>query len=479
LDNKSNIVDCLEKLYSSSPDLCTQFWIEDYPIDERRSVLDSAKYRFPYESRHLIRLLSSLVSDEETAQYAFTYIANLGSFTGAITEQLIEKNSLGQLSLRSNYELVPGTSKENTMTLSRGTSLKIVSYNPLLCQFSFTYSGFDVLLSLLDAFLQSSIINFDESTVANIKDILHFINSILTYSNEQFRDIVIYHLCNFYKKGLPEFTESDIIGIICKVLDSACSMDKPPSDLLQECLKSLRIFLPLNPTAVWSHLKKEPIIPSYNISSFDSKSHAINRYMQQTLLPWERSKGSYETTISFLDLVEKMCMEVLKKKKSTGRLSAIQADVLKSCIIYIHLEIFPSYVSWRYIRAVERYQIGVKVLKIFNLIISDSTLSNWDPESNMYHSSLPSIHKYLVENYLDGSLYQILHLLDNVAIGIDPLFSRYSRHKILEAITMETCIAQSLRFLKHLLEWRLILSKRETMLESKLKIIPKKVVFTQ
>jgi hypothetical protein len=65
--------------------LALQFWQQDFYQDEKRSVLDTPRSRFPQQFAPLCQLLVSLCACGKSAEYVFTYFAQLETFTRGVS----------------------------------------------------------------------------------------------------------------------------------------------------------------------------------------------------------------------------------------------------------------------------------------------------------------------------------------------------------------------------------------------------------
>jgi nuclear pore complex protein Nup188 len=464
-----SIVECLVQIYSETPEICEQFWIQDYPIAERRSVLDAARARFPYETRPLISLLTSLVADRHTAAYVFRFLKSLGTYTIAIHEEYVDKSQVGPLSLSKPISLVPGVSNRLSLQCESGTHLKLLSANPPVAMLPWSFSGLHFVISLMGAFIESTgLADIDDTAVVSkdiITDVLNLLNAIIKHADEPLFQEVISHLCEFpTPSNEASLCVADIIAIIFQTLSRCCTFQVPPVSLLNACLKTLAFILPYYSEIVWVHLRQEPIIPRYSgINLFELQLSGSGRYMQQVLLPYERSTGKYETTIAFLHLLQAMCENSLQTNLNADTLHSIQGEVLRSCLNYIHTEIFPTYGSWRYVTLMEKFQIGLKILQIYNCILGQAPAES---DTSLSTTVTSSYHQFIIRNYLDeGSLYQIAPVLDIVASGNELPERLYRSQRNKEGAALELCILESLKFIKHLLLWRSVRRNQSAVLE--------------
>ncbi|KAJ3196185.1 Elongation factor 1-gamma [Irineochytrium annulatum] len=159
----NSIIECLVHIYAGSPGIIQQFWLQDYPIADRRSALDAAKARFPLESRPLLKLLTSLSGDVTTATYVFRYLKNLGSFTGVFDGNFIERLPDGSFRLRFACAQVAQAAELRIMAPA-GAPVRILSEKPIIARATFQYSAFHLFFSLIDGYLNGSDTDFDPSS---------------------------------------------------------------------------------------------------------------------------------------------------------------------------------------------------------------------------------------------------------------------------------------------------------------------------
>lgn len=146
-----------------------------------------------------------------------------------------------------------------------------------------------------------------------------------------------------------------------------------------------------------------------------------------------------------------------------GEREWIMAEVLYSCILFIHSDIFSTYSSWRYESIQDRLDIGVAILNIFNMILADFT---WITENNT-GPSLANVRNYLISSFLDSkSSYHINSLLDILAIGNSLSTGFYQSNQFKEAQTVELLIVGSLQLFERLVSIRVSSNRPISFLET-------------
>ena len=145
-----------------------------------------------------------------------------------------------------------------------------------------------------------------------------------------------------------------------------------------------------------------------------------------------------------------------------GERGWVMGEVLYSCIVFIHSDIFPTYSSWRYESIQDRLDIGLGVLNICNLILSDYTWGNPEETNN----SLTSVREYLISGFLDSKRsYHLSSLLDILAIGNGLSTGFYLQNQFNEANSVESMVEAALELLERLVSIRINTKRPISFLE--------------
>ncbi|KAJ3075603.1 hypothetical protein HDU98_007585 [Podochytrium sp. JEL0797] len=459
----NDLAECFIQIFTDCPEIAEQFWIQDYPLDDCRSLLDAARARFPYEQRTFVRLLGSLCENETTAAFVFEYLKQVQTFTGPFEDSMVHTGTGGVTTLAREYDLAQGASSRFPLYAVRGCPVRILSVNPPVLHIHVSYSAFHLFISHMDAFLETAgegvtgpaATGQTKVSCEVMSDWLHLINNLLLNANADDAETIMDHLCELpgSVRPLDGFNARDLAATLCRVFSRACLLDTLPTQLLTVCLKTLAILLPTQP-GVWSLLRQEMPIPRY---TNDAVAVTVSgRYMQQRLLPYERSIGVYATTLAFLELVLVMVRQC--RVEVGGGENVVQAEVVASCVKYIHAEIFPTYGSWRFARLGDKLSIGFKVLQIYNLVLRDFTVTKTSP-------TLSTLRHFLLQNYLNGSLFQLSPLLTLLGSGVDSPVAFFRALKHREGTILQDSIAEALQFVKTLLMERKRGEERNCVLE--------------
>ncbi|KAJ3169464.1 hypothetical protein HDU88_000653 [Geranomyces variabilis] len=531
LPGRDIMIECMSLVFANEEQLALEWWEDDYSSKEHRSLLEAARTRFPVDFAPLVRLLTSLTSSIQAAKYVFRYFKSLTTLADFYRDHDYEEDPFA--------DGEPGTNVFRRKTNSLGvvfgardiylepperTLCKLAGHEPPVLLLGFHYSGWHLLLSVLDSFLhEGGNLPTEDShhiiygTPEAVTEILDLINTFLQYASEDLLQEFMGHLSEVTTRSSSwiEKPSEHFVALICHVLNRACSLSVPPIKLLTSCMTCLSRLLPHYPDSVWKNLRVDSLFPrqSSTMGTVSSRS-----YMEEVLLPAEIAAGRYSTTMAFLDLVaalvkdaqtlrpqdsplppEEQALEAeFWEAKRNGRLMEIfdrrvggsenrlllehkftshagsketailRAEVLYSAVVYIHGQVFPKHRTWRYARIEDKFQLGLRVLQIFNLIMSDSTWSI-RPEAGMkraYLADFFAVQEYLARGYLvDGSLYQLAPLIDIVGIGSDCPLAFYRNLQIQSARATEECIEHSLQFIKFLLKRRKITGMKMSLLE--------------
>ncbi|KAJ3080589.1 hypothetical protein HDU99_007971, partial [Rhizoclosmatium hyalinum] len=439
-----DLSECFIQIFHESPLISEQFWLQDYPLDDCRSLLDAARARFPYEQKAFVRLLGSLSGNQTTASFVFEYLKQLQTFTGPYDYNMVSTMN-GTSVLAAPYDLCQNLSSRLHIYAMKGTPVRVISVNPPVLRIHVEYSAFHLFVAYMDAFLESPTTTTVSTEI--MTDWLHLLNNLLVHATTHAEiSSLMDHLCELPATEMPGFGSNDLAAMICRVFTRSCSLENtggaPPTGLLTVCLKTLTLLLSSH-QGVWNLLRQEMPIPRYREGGLVVTSGG-SRYMQQCLLPYERSTGTYETTLAFLELVGKMVEEtqlvgyvdVKNGGSGVGGLEFLkqqQAEVVTSCVRFVQEE-------------------------IFNMILKDFTVTHTSP-------ALSSLRQFLIQVYLDGSLFQLSPVLEVLGVGVKAPLDYFQRLRQLEGVLLQESIEQALLFVKQLLiEWKKA-GKTQTVLE--------------
>ncbi|KAJ3099314.1 hypothetical protein HDU97_003288 [Phlyctochytrium planicorne] len=474
-------------IFEGFPDLSIQFWLQDYPLSDRRAFLDSARRRFPLETRAFIRLCSALSNDSETARYLYKYLSDIKTYAAVINVDAISRARDGQYLLKADYPILTSFASGNTFVIPAMTPVSIKSTNSsteAMVLFKFSYSVFQLISSVVEAYLGAerlaSVLGGGINSLSAVTDLIGLFYSIAERADAQlFQDLISHIRPTYLKDDSAESYPSAVIELFCRVLSRSCDdINRPPTQLIKTSVKILSLFIPYYPQFLWPRLRELSILPKYGQRSFQSTTpFPSNSYLQNVLLPYERSMGTYEVTLAFLQFVSKIvandCHHV-----ADFNISSIRIELIESCITFVQSEVFTNFGTWRYSQILQKFEIANAILGLFNQILTSCFASYkldryalsrradissgplFDP------SELWPIRDFLVKIYLtDSSIYQLSPLLDILAAGNNGPETLYNSGKISEGRVLESTIIASLKFTNGLLRIRKVYHMQPTLLE--------------
>lgn len=137
---------------------------------------------------------------------------------------------------------------------------------------------------------------------------------------------------------------------------------------------------------------------------------------------------------------------------------------------YLRTDIFSCFDSWRYIKLTQRWQIGYKVLFLFNEILYDTSFTSVSEMTDLNPSHFSSMNssvvgsqlrKKLQKNIIQESLFESIlfdssfhhTLLNIIGIGMRPL-ERFIEKRVEEGQILEDLLILSLTILERVLLWK-------------------------
>nr|KAJ3419862.1 hypothetical protein HK105_006411 [Polyrhizophydium stewartii] len=346
LPKRHVLVACMSKLLADDGDMCQQFWDEDYAVDERRSLLDSTRRRFPLECSDFLELMSSLIASPKTATLAFRYLCEITSFAD-LKRDGYEQAPDGAFSDRfvwTGGPLVGGT-RSAIFAAQAGTPARSTGHNTLLL--NMRYSAWHLFEALLESFLShpGQLEDPDESgpLTGTSKSTLAILKLLSTFFSHATKDTVralMQHMAkqptrrNEHAGLVQPAPEERLVALLSSILDRVCLQRVPDLDLVTYCITTLRLLLGHFPTLVWRHIRSQMLLPQYSTSPWAAQQPSTS-YMQRTILPLERSLGSYKATIAFLELFKNLIEDAqgtlqsqLGEDDETSGLSLLDDEVL-------------------------------------------------------------------------------------------------------------------------------------------------------
>jgi hypothetical protein len=303
-------------------ELAVQFWEQDYPIGERRSLLDTMQRCFPLEFKPFLELIDSLIGGSRSALYMIKYFQNLSTFTDVFTESRymlpgLSRNSQTRVFFKEGG-LVYGS--KNLQLFPKPKSVgHFVAREVVLLEYS--YSGFHLLLCIIDSFLSMDV--FDNRSLEENILIGSIENTTLAFQifSSVFENLDSYYMKQFMAHlgqlhNVPKNVAEFFLNLISSVLQRCSNLATPCFDLVTNCLKCLSRLLKFYPDNVWRHLRAQNFLPKY-IASAAPGSYSASSYLQHVVLPAERAMGRYKITLMFLQLVTDLVVDAQILKKTS------------------------------------------------------------------------------------------------------------------------------------------------------------------
>ncbi|KAI8849226.1 hypothetical protein BC829DRAFT_443212 [Chytridium lagenaria] len=394
------IASCYSAIFRGSPDLSIQFWYQDYPVDSRRAILDSAKNRFPYEAHTFIDLCSSLSNNSETSKFLFRYLCQMRTYTFEVSKENLKQVSDTMYVLRSGVSLIPNSVGVSSFQALPNTRARLLSSTPTIVNLEYTSENTVTL-------------GAEYSSLNLVTDVVKLFHSIAVEADKDLFVVMVQHLST--PQNSTAGGPGDEVELFCRILNKSCMLHSPPQDLIESCIDIIALFISHMPDAISPHLPDLLIIPKFRHRKYQEFGDLpASNYLQSVLLPFERSRGVYTVTLSFLHLVRALL-------KETRLASAVREEILESSIMFIHSEIFPTYGTWRYQKLLEKFKITFAILKIFNEIFGKSigetdagvlTRKTGRVMPYLDPFDLAAAHQFLLKSYLsESSLYQLSRFL--------------------------------------------------------------------
>lgn len=483
LPDRPKLIDLFVSIVQNSAELALQFWEEDFHAEECRSLLDASSRSFPIDVHGICKLVGSLISDAATANYSLQYFKKMQTFADYVrtSDYELSFDSPSNEVLVWNGKSLIANAVAFPLNAPPGTLGYVVGQNVILLNFQ--YSAWHVCQSILESFLRTSEAGMNDAahilvgTSENCLQILTIINKFLVCADLEGREEFFAHLQigQPSKHHFGDCSPQILATIICHILNKCCEMQMPETKLITCCMETLRILLSHYPLMVWSHLRGLRLIPQD-----DESGGAGVSYIRQVVIPNECQTGGYPATLGFLDLLCELAKEsqlvghVTSKDDMTKNIcqenDSIKTDILFACISYVLVELFPVYKTWRYVYLSDKFRIGKKILKVFNIIMHDTT---WFKEgqcvSDVAVRRVGSIQNLLLEKFaVRGSILQIAPLLDIISLGNDIPLNYHKIQKRNEALLLEESILSAMKLLKALLKRLVFVDNGVTPLENAL-----------
>ncbi|KAI8910400.1 hypothetical protein EDD86DRAFT_205325, partial [Gorgonomyces haynaldii] len=445
------LVDFFCALFANEPQLCLQFWNQDYPVDELRNLLDMSQRAFPLDVTSFCRLVQSLVGDETTARYAMQYLTQLPTLSDYSRPHTMEETLEGTF-VAVDHRIV-ANAHVFPFIIPSGAIVHPIDVEYVIVETQ--YSGWNLMLALLESYVNATIstnVQLHDGTLESTVAILSLINSVLKYGDDALRQEFFVHLNDCAIEDNPYGLTGDemLTGLISEILSRCFSNRLQSTAIFVESMQTFSILVSSCPKSVWKNLRAQALLPK------DAATVAFSAqpsFMQTLILPIEKSQASYKATIQFLGLVKALCVDAqrihvvqdrpLEKSDTWNKL-----DMLLSSVSFILYEIFVNYDAWRYQNPNEKLEISKTILEILNQIMQDSTWTMACFEQK--EESLARLQTHVVNCFLgEDARLLVTQVLGIIAIGSERLALR--RTNALDPLLIEEPVLQALGFVKRLL----------------------------
>ncbi|KAF7721290.1 hypothetical protein EC973_004966 [Apophysomyces ossiformis] len=499
----SSLVDCTCLLFENEPDLCAQFWTEDFGKEGLSSLLFTVSNRFPVNFLDFTRLLSSLSGADddtelsaESAKRVFQYLQSLSTLTvpvkSTVSLALSEEGeaivALPEQPVRItvDYPLLKGVAIPAGL---RG-ALVSASEDTRVVQWSINSSAWHFLVAVLAGFCKrdSSPAGLDVERLEEqlsgqdievVHSILNLIRKLLR-ANRALATELVQHVDAICGKSSATSVPSSQRVLISLLRDTLihCSLIHPlPINTITSTLQCLTALLPFYREDIWELLQTAPILPRSNAnhqisSRYAPLSTSVNPLSQihNIVAKVECVTGQYTLLLAFLDLVTALVRDIQRgwwvgDQEEASRQH--QVEVLYLCLHYLMLDVYPSYSGWRYKKLSERFTIGSKVLTIFIEVVRYFKDSASQPTGKL---SLSGLRDGIMNNFLyDGGAYHISPLLNTVSDGATIANNLYHTGRTKEASRAEKLTELTFVFIKLLLKRRVeVIAEKPASRESTL-----------
>ncbi|KAI8389304.1 nucleoporin subcomplex protein binding to Pom34-domain-containing protein [Blakeslea trispora] len=483
MESYASLINAYCLVYKNQPELCRLFWQTDLDKCNPASLLTTACGRFPVLFTDFIQLLSAVsgAPDNETEQSdafsaleVFNYLCSIPSITVVLPSavQTIAKEEDGEavVYIQEPLQVTPEMSFMHGISIPEGSRglLLSTSETERIVRFTATYSGWHLMASILGTFASGNANRFieveDESQTLQgrnsdaIKSILELVHNVLT-SNPKLIPTLVNHINTAAGDVADDNSPPLLVSIICNIITFCSTMEPCPIDILTLGIQCLTLLLPTYKSHIWQYLKHTPILPTMN-TSVQFSSGIIRPYsgsqIQQIVSKVEFTSGRYTLLLAFLDLVQGLVQDIQSSwwlaEVAQDANQQCQVEVLYVCLHYLMLDVFPSYVLWRYKKLSERFLIGIKLLTIFSEVAIHFKL----PSTADAKLSLNSIREGIFNNFLyDGGIYHISPLIDTITEGAEMANVLYKSSHPKEAQRVEKLTEMTFCFVKVLLQHRL------------------------
>ena len=166
----------------------------------------------------------------------------------------------------------------------------------------------------------------------------------------------------------------------------------------------------------------------------------ISEPTAKKLLYIETQIKDYSVTLSLIKTVRSLIINT-KQQENT-----LRSNFFNCSLSYLQNEIFSSFITWEYKKKEQKWEIGLEILKLFDLVVSHVELKIAN-----HYSIENSLKNSLIKNVLNESSYHRAVLLKIVEMGPWEIENKYKSQRYNEAKLIEKLSRRSLKILNKIL----------------------------
>eukprot|EP00698_Gefionella_okellyi_P023327 TRINITY_DN7939_c0_g1_i1.p1 TRINITY_DN7939_c0_g1~~TRINITY_DN7939_c0_g1_i1.p1 ORF type:complete len:1865 (-),score=337.65 TRINITY_DN7939_c0_g1_i1:1772-6928(-) len=435
------IVDIACKIYTNMPGLCSQFW--DDMEDGMRVLLSTMRMRFPLEISPMLKLLTALAADEYCAENVFYYLQQFDTITHYVA--VLSANAYTEEAGTSGafMRIVPTTQPLDRMVVGMclpvGTTGSVVSgdIGQMIVSWQVAVNPWALFFAAIDVYLSPApVLRPDILLEADVTDILQLLAQLFAQLpklahvlSEQLRECATMGLYTFRS----DYPAEDVVHRVFAIL-FACAGQSPVSlRLLTACARTAAALARAVPNAVAVRVARASI--------FSSASSHAPPLMRNLLHSVEFPAGEYPLTLAFLELLGTLLRWQQAAAVTEGPMLNATIDLAAS-LARVRSDVLAEYDGWRYVRILDRWNIGCHALKIVKFVIEDARVEQV--------GSLP--HSLVMALLTDSSLHHTLF----TAIGNGPaaIEKRFDSRNVEEGKALEKLIVLAFSVVEFALHWK-------------------------
>ncbi|WVW79510.1 hypothetical protein I302_101479 [Kwoniella bestiolae CBS 10118] len=461
---------------STSSLIAADYWIADFPYEERRSVL--VRSQFPYQPAHLLRVLSSLVGSgsPDTSSDAFGtdpaaqvqhYFTNLPTVTHTVDPswcKYIGKDENGKEVVEAVKTLIlPGGA--SIPRGSRGFILPTASSSQAMWT-NQIISGWPLLLEILQAAIglksaeeraSTNSANPPDSVYLSVRDLdiqldtseilgagINFLHSVLQ-SSSYVKATVLTHL----NPDDPLTSGQTLLHLALTVLQHSRNNELTfDSSVVPNAIDIIQSLITSPESNVW---------PALRASGFFDVT-GKKRGSVIALIQADSVKGEHILTAAVLRLAHTLVI-------NADHVPDSDVVILRSAIHLVFADIWNNFSAWRYKDVAKKYELSSLLVGIFDTVLSHPLSSDGSgptPAAQVLIDLFISSTSPLTYRPLVDAITQASHLI--------PRLIGFRRH--IDAELVVGCLDETLSFLGTLLRVSSMIGTSATALPASLLALP-------